>query len=668
MKCSLLTLSTYLDGELAPDRAGEVEAHLIACQRCSTGLGYLQEEQSHIRALAAVTADPGAAEDLLGIVGLSFLPVPVVAPPQPAPQFLLDLAESPQPAAVPPVPDASGSYLELNGSPAPIAAASEPEAAGDAPVEAREVAVEEPVDTAVSDERDDAHVFETFDWHADELGDAASGNSRGESAESEPLVAETGRVADTPLVSATPPGPPTWSQPFRRAHPEPEAVAPQALVDTAVDATAHAVEPVAPVAPPLRAPSPGVALQGRPSSWLDRARDAVSVRWALMRGSSTGDFDDDDSIQIVSGAGAPDRRSSRPSRVPRDMSPSAASPSMPYGEPAAAPVPAETPDISFAPPEHEPLRRPAFTTAERLAARAASDKLTTDGVLARADSRTEGVSMPAPDPAHDAPARSFSFDMQEPIAPPTEVPRPLLRDDEPTQPGRHRRALQREGLRFTRPSFSMPRPARDRAARPADRANRTSNDRLLIFGAAVAVLALFGLLVGKSVTTAPRNLPAGGVPNPTAIAQSTAHANSTATPRPTPEPTATPVPTLAVANPNVLTGTQNLGDGDTGFSVQDIRYGAHPGDFRIVFDLNGSGAPTTTVGFGNPTTLYVIFSGTTAGSSFAQPASGNVVTAVKLLQPSPISGKTIYEFTLSAPAKLATLYLQSPVRLVIDLS
>ena len=101
--------------------------------------------------------------------------------------------------------------------------------------------------------------------------------------------------------------------------------------------------------------------------------------------------------------------------------------------------------------------------------------------------------------------------------------------------------------------------------------------------------------------------------------------------------------------------------------MQDLRYGAHPGDFRIVFDLSGSGSPTTTVGFGNPTTLYVEFSGVTGGTAPAQPPAGNTATAVTLLPPSTMPGKTVYKITLSAAATLQTSYLQGPVRLVIDL-
>ena len=666
MRCSLLTLSTYLDGELAPDRAGEVEAHLVACQRCSSGLGYLREEKGHIGALALVHADAGAAEDLLGAVGLALLPAPVAAPPHPAPQFLLDLAESPAPSPELP-PDESGKYLELNGSPS--------QAASSAPAAPADPVTAEPADVMPA-EAFDTDAYDGVDPSADDVD--------------EPMNEEHIEEVPPPFAPA-PPAPPQWSQSYARATPlahpmdsappaqppapavaEPEIVVPQSVVDSAVDATDEAMVPHA-TPKPL---SPSVALSGRASAWLGRARDAVSVRWALMRGPSADEIDDDDdSIQIVSGTGAPERRGSRATRTARDsFMPSAAAAPDPAA-PAFAPFDDDdAPDISFAPPEHEPLQRPAFTAQERLAARAAMEKLAADGVLARDDAAPPGGPPPSQpsEPLGEPPRRSFNFDMQEPVAPPGEFPRPLPRDDEPMQPGRHQRRLNGDVSRLKLPSFRMPRPARKPPSRPSGVASPLGDRRLWIFGAVVLVAGLIGLLTGKSVTPPTHTIAPGAVPNPTAIALPSAHASAAptaaATPRPTPTPTATPVPTPVVANPNQLTGAQNLGDGGTGFTVQDIRYGAHPGDYRIVFDLSGSGSPTTTVGFGNATTLYVIFTGATGPAAVAQPAAGNTATAVKLLQPSPIAGKTIYEFTLSGPAKLATMYLQSPVRLVIDLS
>ena len=54
MKCSLLTLSCYVDAELPAPRRGELEAHLVGCHRCRAGLGHLREEVERVEGLARV--------------------------------------------------------------------------------------------------------------------------------------------------------------------------------------------------------------------------------------------------------------------------------------------------------------------------------------------------------------------------------------------------------------------------------------------------------------------------------------------------------------------------------------------------------------------------------------------------------------------------------------
>ena len=157
---------------------------------------------------------------------------------------------------------------------------------------------------------------------------------------------------------------------------------------------------------------------------------------------------------------------------------------------------------------------------------------------------------------------------------------------------------------------------------------------------------------------------AGAIPHPTAIAN--VPPNVVATPAATlpPRPTPTPAPSAAQ-----LTGVQTLGSGASGFVIQGIRYGAHPNDFRIVFDLSGASAskPKVVAGFGNPTTLYVEFTGASADAPAPVPPKGSAVTSVKILAPSPIPGRTIYEFTLARAVTLSSLYLSAPVRLELDL-
>ena len=68
VKCSLLTLSTFIDGELAPQRRAEVDAHLVGCARCSAGAATLREEKSRVGQLARVHASTrlGAADARAG--------------------------------------------------------------------------------------------------------------------------------------------------------------------------------------------------------------------------------------------------------------------------------------------------------------------------------------------------------------------------------------------------------------------------------------------------------------------------------------------------------------------------------------------------------------------------------------------------------------------------
>ena len=65
MKCSLLTLSCALDGELSRERQAELDAHLITCERCRTGMRYLREETERISLLSPVHLSDDKATALL---------------------------------------------------------------------------------------------------------------------------------------------------------------------------------------------------------------------------------------------------------------------------------------------------------------------------------------------------------------------------------------------------------------------------------------------------------------------------------------------------------------------------------------------------------------------------------------------------------------------------
>ena len=70
MRCSLLALSSYIDTELDLEPAGELEAHLVACERCRMAMGHLREESERIGALARVHVPDDAVHDLFSQMGL----------------------------------------------------------------------------------------------------------------------------------------------------------------------------------------------------------------------------------------------------------------------------------------------------------------------------------------------------------------------------------------------------------------------------------------------------------------------------------------------------------------------------------------------------------------------------------------------------------------------
>jgi anti-sigma factor RsiW len=70
MKCSLLTLSTYMDSELEPRKRVEMEAHLVGCERCTRGLHHLREESERVGALARVHVLDTSVQSLMEQVGV----------------------------------------------------------------------------------------------------------------------------------------------------------------------------------------------------------------------------------------------------------------------------------------------------------------------------------------------------------------------------------------------------------------------------------------------------------------------------------------------------------------------------------------------------------------------------------------------------------------------
>jgi len=610
MRCSLLLLSTYLDGELNQSRTAELDAHLIGCNRCQAGLGYLREEAHRINGLARVTIPDHSAHAMLTQVGLidefDMLPgAPAAAPRRvddqdAAPWFGQGVGKAlpwaprvPEPGT-PPVPGAAPASL------AP--AVPQPAAPGDlADVEVAGARI-------VTDARPPA---------------------------TRPVQTEiaTPPAAVAPVSHVPPQEMPTRAPDVAPPH---ETPAPHDFATRA--APPGDTEFPRPVIP-QRVPQPSGP------RFIQRLRDAVTVRWALMRGVQTAD---DDSVEIVSGSGAGEWSESARQRVQRERAAqratsgapqfSAATKTWEQATPVAAPE-AQPPeiDISAAPTQHQKAE-PAAPVWED------------------------------PTTAWDADAPMWDTPVPAQTSQTPQTPRPTPAPTSPSRPGRHARIVT-TGTGFSLKGLLKPKPAPTgtRLAAPRVMAGGTpwSDPRLWALGGGVLLLLIIGLLTGKHV--APVSTVAQ---QPIASAQPSAHAHPSVAPViPSVAPSVAPTP-----SPLQLTGTRTFGSGARNFEVSNIRYGLHPNDFRMVFDMApvsgapGTGSPTVTAGFGNATTFYVIFAGVLPGGSTGNLPPGALATGIHIVQPSPIAGHLVYEFTLSRAATVSGYYLAGPTRLVLDLA
>ena len=241
----------------------------------------------------------------------------------------------------------------------------------------------------------------------------------------------------------------------------------------------------------------------------------------------------------------------------------------------------------------------------------------------------------------------------------------------PPSPGRHVRRLHSQ--RSDRSEWNPTQPVTGRHVLPiggpavgaADR-----DRRLWLFGAVTVVLMLLGLLIGRQVTqtgplvgaTLPRSTPSVHASAPPSAAPSL------------PIATAVPGPTVAIPSaptPAQLTGAKTLGTGSGGFTVADVRYGMHPNDLRLVFDLaypnTVTGDPTTVVGYDGATTLYVEFTGVNGASNIATMPPGQVVASIVPLPMARNTSRLIFKITLRKHATFDAYYL-SGGRLVIDVT
>jgi hypothetical protein len=730
MRCSLLALSSYIDTELDAEPTGELEAHLVACDRCRTAVGHLREESARIGALARVHVPDDAVHDLFSQIGL-------IAEED-------DLPKGPvhrdRRAAV----EAPPWFGAERGAALPWA----PRPTGGDQTQPRELIGERSSGTLV------AEPPELYLW--DETIDQIA----------------TAVPVPPPVQVAPAPEPLPARKPVLAREVGPMPMAQVEAEPAYVEPLPPQIIPAEPQPPDLSTSAPMMAaprLAAGPNA-LQRLRDAVAVRLALRRGAGSR-FDS--GVEIVSGAGAPTWNQRARSQHWSESPPVAAAATPPVMADATAPVvAAATPPVmadATAPvvadataataPDVVPLSPPPVVKPNRLSrfmARVAAEPVVREPALdvsseeagtpqvresgepvesasslQDADQRDSHQSLngvarlheagqpangsapleladvlnevailaaplerpatPVVDVAAPAPTQpsrratvSRAFDRLRANAAPIAAPQIDAEgqdgDDvqfgvnaEPAStpvPGRHVRRLQAQ--KPDRREWNPTRPVTGRHVLPlggpavgaADR-----DQRLWLFGAITVVLMLLGLLIGRQVTqTGP--LAAATIPR----SAPSSHATTPATSAPLPIATPAPVPTAIIPvapTPQQLTGATTLGNGSGGFSVADVRYGLHPNDFRLVFDLafpsTVTGAPTTVIGYSGATTMYVEFTGVDGVSNVAVMPTGKIVVSVVPLPMARNTDRLIFKITLSKHAPFDAYYL-SGARLVIDVT
>ena len=653
MKCSLLTLSTYVDGELPVDRRAEVDAHLVGCSRCSVGAATLRDERGRIGQLVRVRVAPPSALlmlEQLGITGASGEPA-ASAPPRsstPAPQPVADDApwrstgRSPalpwtprRPDPVPP-PEAPVPPLIEEMSVPPVAPDVQPDLPfGSARADhGRQRGAAAPPVPPASPE------VEASAMHPSPAPVAVDAAFPGVDAHPEDAeIPRGGWEMDLPPpiepVDFEPMSGPCLPLAEQRSAPEP------------------APPPPAAAPPPLSAP---IRQAGTgPAMLWSRVRDAVGVRMALARGGS----DIDESVHIVSGNSP--RRAATPPQLP--------APGRDYdADPVAEPVVAT-------PPQPASVELAGLSGASRTAPGRQRVE-----ALAAAPAPVEPVppppvwSMDDDDRAETDPSSWNAFgsafygdaDDRGPVAPAPDRPRPLGRHSRAVT--RHERGVDerlRHGLVTGAGLAGAAAAALATALRSAVASGRQGRlDRRIIAAvAAVAIVFLTALIVGHGPAS-----PATSATGRTSPGAAPAHSSAPAASAPATSSSAATAPATAP-----LPATETFGAGGTGFEVRDLRYGKQPGYVRIVFDIgpvsSSSGtSPTVTTSFTSPTTLLVTLAGTLPAGSTGTPPAGSVISAVTLVSSG--SSRSVYRFTLSRAVTVSGLFLSGanpPLRFVLDL-
>jgi anti-sigma factor RsiW len=605
VKCSLLSLSTLIDGELAPERRAEVEAHLVGCPRCTTGTATLGEEKVRVGQLARVEVDPVSAKMMLeqvGIVVESFVPRAHVAPPALPSGSQLPWQQAVGSAALPWKPVRPASIPSANeGVTVPAFSA---DAQPDLPFEGA---------TAVAPEADEG-------W--------------------------AGSTAEQAWEAHVPP-------PVEPVH---EAVEAWEAPSDPVPVSPPPVPALPPVLPPVHPQVPTrVPAASGPAGLWSRLRDAMAVRLALSHGADKLE----DSAQIVLGA-SPRRGAELPAPPPPAAVTAEAAAAPRVAAEAARPSSVElmgTRGVGLpAHPAHDARVAGGVDVEDRVVRRPETGW----PVLPR-DRKQDGAAQGSGEAEgwHAFAASSYPIEQSDVEPAPAAPHRPL---------GRHSRAVTREQVGLvTRVSGALAVAATATRARAAAVAGSVRgrigsissagpDSRILAGIAGIGLIFVLALLIGHASSSA----------RSTATRSASSSAATITQPQHSAPARSSPAQSSAAASAGAAAGIQSYGSGATGFQVSRLRYGQQATFMRVVLDLGpGAGTPRVTVAFSDPKTVVVTLDGTAPATSVSAPPVRSIISSVTLVSGN--AHITVYRIALKHAATTTAFFLLSPTRFVLDL-
>ncbi len=665
MKCSYLTLSQYLDGELEPAVTGEVDAHLVGCERCHSALDMMRSEAKRIRQLVHIHANDDVVRHLFVELGLQEEDAPLPerkssttshtpneslpwlraetngaalpwSPEAPASQHDMNDAPASEPSAAPVDDDQSTAISNQHGDPSslpvPSSSPSLTEEGSHAAASSAAQEQERPIELPGNPQQEDPGVREPrqgggtshspqaepmSEWGALHLQDSAALHASTEVLEHE-----------SPAATPSPWRPPTIAPPPSVLEDGPTAVSPRP--STALASPEHTAQSDAAQATEMPATEKKTAFLGMEEDDESEVvllhpgfKDQIlfRVQALLPRFSHRRE---EDTIETLHGVGAPQERvHSAPQRLLHQGASVAGFAATQVGRAVAMVQKARDHSHTV---ESQQLHDEALLMDPIVTADAEASPAEDHAAVARGDSESHLHHEVDTDPAKNVMAHSSSFE------------------------GRHASAVAAH-----RKSRSTDGGLKSGVAKRIDALvqDRSPSRVLQFIGGGIVVAALAATLL---------------IAHRPAAVQSThaaAHHAAPASVSASVQPTATPA--SHGAQQIALTNVQTLGTSAQPVEVQDLRYGQHAGYYRVVFDLTGSTESQVTIGTDAATgnVIVVIRSARPQGSP-APLSETTTITAVHMIPPSAGVNETVYEFSVAKPVTVRPSYLLGPTRLIVD--